>query len=575
MKTRPVSSVATVALVIGLALASPAHAQDNNNNCDPPTAEEKANSEAWTELNIRIKAYDRLVNNVCKFKHKMMRLFHIEPDPEKITNDMVLEAAKPEIDPVLARMQNVRETNAAIERMKMRKERLEDQRRNSNPAEEAVREHSEKMERERVPELVPLVPAVTGERPPAPEPVVLPPTRQGGFITVFEGRQDSASGTTTTNTTGTGINGRGTAITADGIQSGNFKDNKLQGEGEIVTADGTWRGGTFQDGELEGPGFEVRDVGERLEVVEANFKDDKPDGVVEVAYDDGTSRRDVWYKGQRAATGQLAGAGKTPVTPEFKTPEQLAAEAEAKFQNLLVAGDAPSLYTLGDGLIQKGATGKGKLALEALARRFPASPLAATAIAQLTRLEASERAAAADTQRQAQLAQQAEAARQAQIAQMQYQQQVEAQRQADEARRQQQLAQETRRREEGEALGQLAGALGQLISGGGGGSTYTPPPEPTYTPPPQPTYTPPPAPQPTYDAQNKYYPISNCIDTVTIQGGYRRAVNNCGKSVELHFSGGMVSLGNGKDWPLGSSGVVYGACEVNDGYDQARRMCRR
>lgn len=464
------SLLATVALPVTLILSSPAAAQDYNTNCDPPTAEEKLTIDSWTESGLRIKALDRLMTNVCKKKHALLRLLKMEPDPDKITNEMVLEAARPNVDPVLARMQAARDRNSAVEKLKMRAERAEYERRNSNPAEEAARAHAEEMERNRGYEPVPLTPAAAGERPPAPEPIVLPPTRKGGFINIFEGKQTPVSGTTT-------LNGTGTLITDDGIQSGTFKNNQLQGNGEEVTADGTLRIGTFDNGEMEGDGVEVREEGGKVALVEGVFKDDKPEGVVTVTYDNGSSRRDIWYQGERAATGTLAAAGKTPTTPVFKTPEQLAEEAAAKFETLLKTGSATALYAMADGLQAKGATDTAKRAYQAIVSRFPASPLAATAIAQLARQEANERAQAemvqrrADAARQAELARKQEAARQAQIAQMQYQQQLEAQRRAEAYEQQRLAAEEQRRRQEEQAaMGQFVNALGQALGVVGGSS---------------------------------------------------------------------------------------------------------
>lgn len=368
MKTRPIVMLASAML---LALAGPSRAEDYNNNCDPPTAEERNTMDAMSELNIRLTAFDKLKMSICQKKHAFLRLIKLEPDPDKITNDTILEAAKPDIDPVLARRQAGIERNAAAERIKMRAERAEYERRNSNPAEEAAREHSAEMERNRVYEPVPLTPAAAGERPPAPEPVVLPPERKGGFIRVFEGKQDTTSGTDT-------LNGKGTMISDEGIQAGTFKGNELQGEGEEITPDGTWRGGKFDKGEIEGPGFEVREVGQKLEFVEANFKDDKPEGIVEVSYDDGTSRHDLWQDGERIAQGQLAAAGKAPVDPVYKSPAALAAEADADFDRKLQSlPSASALFAMADEVAEKGDTAKARRAYRALMTRFPDSRLAA------------------------------------------------------------------------------------------------------------------------------------------------------------------------------------------------------
>ncbi len=392
MRAGRILLLGATAIVLTAFAAPAASAQDYDANCNPPSAEQRAQTEAMTELNVRLTVYERMVNNVCKFQNKLKRLFLRDPDPDKITNDQILEASKPDVDPVLARMQNRRETNKAIENLKMREERKAWEKRNSNPAEEAARENNERYEREHVSTPVPLTPAAAGEAQPARrEPVILPPEKTGGFIQVFEGKVRPSAPGTPAPAAGQ-VSGDGTMVSPDGIESGHFEKGELQGDGEEVTPDGTWRGGRYEDGRIEGDGFEVREEGGQTVLTDATFKNDKPDGLVTVTYEDGSSRQDVWYKGERAAEGALAAAGKRPVTPDFKTPEQLAAEAQAKFEQLLVSGDAQTLYTMGDQLLAKGAANTAKRAFQAIASRFPASPLAATAIAQLARLEARQAA---------------------------------------------------------------------------------------------------------------------------------------------------------------------------------------
>ena len=380
MKFRPFAALTLAALAATLVVARPAPAQNYNANCDPPTAEQRATIEAAEELNIRFKALDRLLNNVCKLKETVVRIFSKEPDPDKVTNDMIFEAAKPEIDPVTAQKEWARSEKAAAERMKAREERAQQARRESNPANEAVSARNAQDELERVYTPTPLTPAAAGEVPPAPEPVILPPTKKGGFITVFEGRQDTSSGATT-------LNGEGTAITAEGIQSGTFKNNELQGEGQEVTPDGTWRGGNYENGEIEGEGFEVREEGGKLAFVEADFKNDKPEGVVTVTYEDGASRHDLWSGGQRVAEGQLAAEGKTPIDPVVKTPQMAAAEADADFERKLQSlPTASALFAMADELAEKGDIAKARRAYRTLMTRFPSSRLAALSAERLTSL---------------------------------------------------------------------------------------------------------------------------------------------------------------------------------------------
>lgn len=380
MKIRPLATFMIAAIATSLVVAKPAPAQSYNANCETPTAEQRATIEATEVLNIRFKALDRMLNNVCKLKETLVRVFNREPDPEKVTNDMIFEAAKPEIDPVTARKEWVRSEKAAEERMKAREEAAQRARRNGNPANEAVTARNEQDAGERVQTPQPLTPAAAGETPAAPEPVILPPTKKGGFITVFEGRQDSASGPAV-------LNGEGTAITSDGIQSGTFKNNELQGEGQEVTPDGTWRGGNFENGEIEGQGFEVREEGDKLAFVEADFKDDKPEGIVTVTYEDGASRHDLWSRGRRVAEGQLAAQGVRPIDPVVKSPEMLAAEADADFERKLQSlPTASALFALADELAEKGDISKARRTYRSLMTRFPSSRLAALSAERLTTL---------------------------------------------------------------------------------------------------------------------------------------------------------------------------------------------
>jgi hypothetical protein len=168
----------------------------------------------------------------------------------------------------------------------------------------------------------------------SPDQTILPPKREGGYISVFEG-------------SGTAKDGQGTVIGEDGVAKGTFKDGKLQGEGEQILADGTYRGGNYKDGQIAGKGFEFGEKDGKTFVTEGTFKADQPDGIVTVTYDDKSSERVRWENGMLVARGPRARPGEAPEDPKPLSDTQLA-----------LATHAPTDYVIGDlqngtGIIQR------------------------------------------------------------------------------------------------------------------------------------------------------------------------------------------------------------------------------
>jgi hypothetical protein len=164
-----------------------------------------------------------------------------------------------------------------------------------------------------------------------PDETVLPPTRQGGYINLFEGKGGSTDGKPD------GLQGEGVLIAEDQVAKGNFKNGKLEGEGEQILSDGTYRGGNYQGGEIDGKGFEFGEKDGKTNVTEGNFKGDVPDGMATVTYDDGTSERVRWENGKIVSHGSLADAGEVP-----DDPKQISDVA------LAIAGRQPSDYVIGN-----------------------------------------------------------------------------------------------------------------------------------------------------------------------------------------------------------------------------------
>ncbi len=112
-------------------------------------------------------------------------------------------------------------------------------------------------------------------------------------------------------------------------------------------------------------------------------------------------------------------------------------------------------------------------------------------------------------------------------------------------------------------------------------SSYTPSSTPTqtYSPPSQAvtTKTPVPVPQPKPQPKPsgpKYYPNLNCIRLETDNRGRRCGKNHCGFTSEMHWTGGMWSVGSGACYPTDKNAVLFGSCRKGDLFDRGRGMCK-
>ncbi len=363
-----------------LAQAKP---DDYASGCRTPDAEDKEII-ALMRTNRLTSALVGANNRICRFHERVTKLF-ADKDPDTITADDVVEYAAPDPKPLMEKSATRIELEAL--RKRLREEQQERERlRNSNPADEAVRELNEREEKAKYAEWGEWARNANAPPPdgqPVPEPVELP-GRQGGFIAIFQGRAKPGAAAAPSAGSVEQMDGEGVLLSPDGVARGNFADGELDGEGEEIRADGTWRVGTYESGRMTGPGVEVRNDNGALEVTTGNFVDDVPDGVTNQFYADGSSRRAIWADGKKVATGQLAAAGKDPETPVYKTPAQLAAEAEQAFLAALDTETNPGeLFTMGDSFAENGDQVKARQAWRALIRRFPNSPLAAQAAARL------------------------------------------------------------------------------------------------------------------------------------------------------------------------------------------------
>jgi hypothetical protein len=302
-------------LGISLALAAvlaeaPAPAQQYDADCKPlPPGEEQLDREiakAWLPIGLGFAIADK----VCGGKNYLNKLLSDEPDPDKITPTEVFDAVRPDVPPAISTQEHYRLENEAAERLKARAEAEKRAYLNSNPADEAVRESEERDRALRADGQVPQygvnpAPVTQPGYVAAPGYSTLPPLNPDGFITVFQASGAQADGAALESLDQ--IDGEGTLLSADGLQSGQFVDGELDGEGQEITADGVWRGGTYVDGGLEGPGFEVgTDEDGTQYALNGNFVDDLPDGQVTVAYDDGNMQRQLWGDGRMLTEGPMA-----------------------------------------------------------------------------------------------------------------------------------------------------------------------------------------------------------------------------------------------------------------------------
>jgi hypothetical protein len=387
--TKIIRVLLITALLTGTVGPAAAFEPSYDNNCkkleeteELRAAEETANMSPILLIGFKLK------QKSCKGVDFLRKVFAKQPDPDQIDADVVFEASKPEIDPVKVRQEYLKEEKKAAERIKMREERKRDEYLKSNPANDDAKERNERSDAEAMAARArePLVPPLARE----PEAVILPPAKQGGFIQIFQAHNGPAPAASADGQPPkpADIDGGGTLMSEDGIQRGTFKDSLLEGDGEEITAEGTWRGGNYQGGEIEGRGFEVGEKGGQAYIMEGNFVDDNPDGSVLVSYADGSSQRVLWDDGKAIAYGPTAAAGKIAAEPVYRSPQQLAAEADAEFERKLQsAASASVLFATADELAEKGDIAKARRAYRALMIRFPDSRLSALSAERLSNLD--------------------------------------------------------------------------------------------------------------------------------------------------------------------------------------------
>lgn len=191
--------------------------------------------------------------------------------------------------------------------------------------------------------------------------------------------------------------GTGVQIDSKGdIRAGKLLDNEMSGIAVRRSSGGTWAGGQFVDGWLEGPGYTMApDEKGKGPVMEGTFIKGKADGMMLVTWPDGSSAKQLWKDGNLLKSGPVVGKGIVPTNP--KTDEEEAAEkaaaAEAKFAAELNAiTSAGGLYTLGDEWAEKGDMEKARKAWRELIRRFPDNSLVPNAADRLSANGASKAA---------------------------------------------------------------------------------------------------------------------------------------------------------------------------------------
>lgn len=359
-----------------LASASSAPAQNAHYdaNCKPVTEEDRLAQLEVGETHPIIGLGLKLNDKVCGGRNFLVRLFKSEPDPDKIDAGDVIEASKP------AAATSVPD-GMTSEQWKAKQERWRWERDHPNWRAEA---HAAKMRNTNA----------ANDASNFPEDrldyTIIPPTNPNGFITIFQAKAPPPEAAPVSPTTPVApptlnnVQGEGTLLSPTGIARGLFNRGKLQGRGEEVLADGTWRGGEYKDGKLNGEGFELREEDGQPVITEGNFANDKPDGTVTRIYTNGNMRRALWGNGEQLAEGTLVAAGGTPPDPVYKSPEQLAAEADADFDKQLAAvPSAAALYAMADEYSEKGDSAKARRAYRTLMTRFPTSPLADRAAGQL------------------------------------------------------------------------------------------------------------------------------------------------------------------------------------------------
>jgi hypothetical protein len=386
--TRAIVAVAVAPVL--LMTAGIANAQDSGDRmlgCREASSDEDRSKLAllrsYTLTSIAVSANNRL----CKV-HDRISSWLAKEEPEMLSMEQLTDAAKPDAQKALEALERKKADQAMMQRVEARRWWEANKGRFTNAADEAVREHNERTEREALEKSWAPNPPPAGADTAAvltdDAPAVIWRDKRGGFINIFKGN-GPADPQSATVETGDEINGEGTLINDKGIQRGTFENGKLEGAGEAISNDGSWAVGTFDNGEMEGQGIVIaEDADGQVAVTEARFRDGAPDGLAETTFENGSSRRDIWAEGKKVATGAIAAAGKMPETPEYKSPAQLAAEAEKAFLAALDTETNPGeLFVMADGFAEDGDLAKARQAWRALVRRFPNSPLAAQAAARL------------------------------------------------------------------------------------------------------------------------------------------------------------------------------------------------
>jgi hypothetical protein len=187
------------------------------------------------------------------------------------------------------------------------------------------------------------------------------------------------------------ISGATTLITSSGVAvAGNIENGNGSGPGLLRGPNGSWSGGNMTPNGLQGQGYSLTPNGPgATPVMEGTFLNGQADGMMLVTYPDFSSRKELWKNGKLLATGEKVPRGVAPKDPDYKSPEQIAAEkaaAEAAaFAAQLASEKNPgALYALGDEWAEKGDMAKAKSAWRELIKRFPDSPLAIKATDRLS-----------------------------------------------------------------------------------------------------------------------------------------------------------------------------------------------
>ncbi len=377
---------------------------DNNCNEREPTAEELALEEFAGGSSIGAIA-SKFMAKTCRGIGFIRNLFEKKPDPDDWMANDVFEAAKPELPKLAAneKPEKVYQYNQLVPPEHNPSYNPIDWSKNISPDGKILYPGREggfisifqaRKKEDKAGDAAVDVQAETlgdtaadaGQAPPANEESTVP-LNQGGFIDIFQSGEtlDPAMLAATPDT----IDGEGILLSEDGLERGQFENGELNGPGEEINIDGFWRGGNFENGSLEGAGFEVGQMDGETYYLEGNFENDMPDGMVTMRYDGGNMRRVLFEGGQAVAFGPMGKAGQVLDESNMKTRAQMLAEAEQRrdaefLASLDTAKSAGALYAMADEFAEKGETEKARKIYREILKRFPDSPLATQAAAQLS-----------------------------------------------------------------------------------------------------------------------------------------------------------------------------------------------